>query len=246
MQHYTAENFISMSFQMQRVLALLKVKIYDVSFFSPDTAVYFYENSSENSVRKCFMSNEICTAVDSRKRITFVIPGRRWERTAGKTRYVINRNSNNNNCHTHTRTYSCLPRPLWVLPQPFKCGFTLIILGVKCKRQPQQKVCILQQACQVCLSHCRRVRLSLTVCQSVFVWRCLRVSFCCRATSLFVLCVLRLLRHFKAPLTTLRMCNFHNFHWQILVHSHSHTNTLIHTQRGRHYAGHGNERKLKR
>lgn len=53
---------------------------HNVSFSpAPDTVcVFVYENSSENSVAKCFMSNEICAAVDSRKWRTFVIPeGRR-------------------------------------------------------------------------------------------------------------------------------------------------------------------------
>lgn len=144
------------------------------------------------------------------------------EEGQGTTRYVINRNSNNNNCHTNTRTYGCLPRLLRAA-QPFKCGFTLIILGVKCKRLPQQKVCILQQACQLCLSVPQSVWLSVTL--SLCTAGCLRVSFCCRATSLFgALCVVRLLRHFKAPLTTLRMCNFHNFHYcHTQAHSHSYT-----------------------
>lgn len=101
----------------------------------------------------------------------------------GTTRYVINRNSNNNNCHTHTHALmavchaSCeLCRTALQMWFHFNYPWREVQTAAATKSlYPSTGLSVMSVCPAVCLA----------VCHSVFVYGCLRVSFCCRATSLF-------------------------------------------------------------
>lgn len=168
------------------------------------------------------------------------------EERQGKQGTWSTANSNNNNCHTHTHIQLAATPPasttaalqMWFhFNYPWRQVQTAAATKSLYPSTGLSVMSVPLPACPTqsdCLSVCLCVRLS-------------RVSFCCRANISFcALCssVVVTLQSAADNVAYVQFSQFPLAHTGALTHTNR--NTLIHTQRRSLYAGHSNERKLKR